>query len=65
MARELSANIVGSGPAAFYVAQRLLRLVPGVRVRFLEKDAEPFGLVRYGVAPDHAAAKVRAARCDL
>ena len=45
--------IVGSGPAAFYTADQLLKNDPDVRVDLYERLPVPFGLVRYGVAPDH------------
>ncbi|MFT4200707.1 FAD-dependent oxidoreductase [Gordonia sp. (in: high G+C Gram-positive bacteria)] len=44
--------IVGSGPSAMYAADELLRL-PNVTVTMYERLAKPFGLSRYGVAPDH------------
>jgi len=45
---------VGSGPAGFYVAQHLIRHVSTpVQVDIYERLPVPFGLVRYGVAPDH------------
>ncbi len=46
--------IVGSGPAAFYVAEHLCK-VHGeqVAIDMYDRLAAPFGLVRYGVAPDH------------
>lgn len=47
--------IVGSGPAGFYAAKYLAD--KGVRVDLLEKLPVPFGLVRYGVAPDHPEVK--------
>ena len=34
------------------------KLGPEVRVDIFEKDPIPFGLVRYGVAPDHPEVKV-------
>lgn len=49
--------IVGSGPAGFYVAQQLLKALPNVTVDMYEKLPVPFGLVRYGVAPDHPEVK--------
>lgn len=49
----LAACIVGGGPAGYYVAHRLLRLHPDARVDLIEQLPVPFGLVRYGVAPDH------------
>uniref|UniRef100_A0A6G1SC13 NADPH:adrenodoxin oxidoreductase, mitochondrial n=1 Tax=Aceria tosichella TaxID=561515 RepID=A0A6G1SC13_9ACAR len=44
--------IVGSGPAGFYTTQKLIKH-PNVNVDIYEKLPVPFGLVRYGVAPDH------------
>ncbi len=49
--------IIGSGPAGCYLADQLLRLVPGASVDVLEKLPVPFGLIRYGVAPDHQGTK--------
>jgi ferredoxin--NADP+ reductase len=49
------AAIVGSGPAGFYAAEFLLR--EGVAVDVYERLPAPFGLVRYGVAPDHQTIK--------
>ena len=53
-ARPLRIAIVGSGPAAFYAAEALLK-APGreVRVDMIERLPTPYGLVRGGVAPDH------------
>ncbi|MCJ1676890.1 FAD-dependent oxidoreductase [Streptomyces sp. APSN-46.1] len=47
--------VVGSGPSGVYTAQTLVqqREVPGVRVDVLDRLPAPYGLVRYGVAPDH------------
>lgn len=52
--RPLRVAIIGSGPAAFFAAEGLLR-APGARVEvdMYERLPFPFGLVRYGVAPDH------------
>ncbi|MEU3058179.1 FAD-dependent oxidoreductase [Streptomyces griseus] len=51
----LSVAVVGSGPSGVYSAQALLQqsLVPDVRVHVLDRLPTPYGLVRYGVAPDH------------
>jgi adrenodoxin-NADP+ reductase len=46
-------GIVGSGPAAFYAAKYLLSANSDVHVDIFERLPSPFGLVRYGVAPDH------------
>jgi ferredoxin--NADP+ reductase len=56
------AAIVGSGPAGFYAAEFLLRA--GLAVDLFEKLPAPFGLVRYGVAPDHQTIKRVAAAFD-
>ena len=50
-------KIVGSGPAGFYTGKLLLREIQGATVDIFEKDLVPFGLIRYGVAPDHQAMK--------
>lgn len=44
--------IVGTGPAACYTAQALLR-TPGSRITFYDRLDVPGGLARFGVAPDH------------
>ena len=50
--------VVGSGPAGFYTAERLAKAFGGrARIDVLDRLPTPFGLVRYGVAPDHAATK--------
>jgi ferredoxin--NADP+ reductase len=50
----LRVAVVGSGPAAFYVADFLLRdKTAHVEVDMFERLPTPFGLVRFGVAPDH------------
>ena len=58
--RPFRVAIVGSGPAGFYAAYRLLGKVDNAVVDMYEKLPVPFGLVRYGVAPDHPEVKV----CD-
>jgi len=50
----LRVAIVGSGPAGFFAAQHLLaRTDVAVAVDLYERLPTPFGLVRFGVAPDH------------
>ncbi|EXJ55050.1 ferredoxin-NADP+ reductase [Cladophialophora psammophila CBS 110553] len=49
--------IIGSGPAGFYTAQKLLREIRGTRIDMYEQLPVPFGLVRFGVAPDHPEVK--------
>ena len=45
--------IIGSGPSGFYAAEALMKQLPGAQVDMFERLPTPFGLVRYGVAPDH------------
>ena len=46
--------IVGSGPAGFYAAGQLLSSTdPVVKVDLFDRLMTPWGLVRFGVAPDH------------
>lgn len=45
--------IVGAGPAGIYAADILLGRVPNASIDLFEKLPAPYGLVRYGVAPDH------------
>jgi ferredoxin/flavodoxin---NADP+ reductase len=46
--------IVGSGPAGFYAAGQLLgNNAPVATVDLYDRLATPWGLVRFGVAPDH------------
>lgn len=51
--------IIGSGPAGFYTAYRLMTRIPQAKVDMYEANPVPFGLVRFGVAPDHPEVKVR------
>ena len=54
----LRVAVVGSGPAAMYTADELLsRRDLSVEVHVFEKLPAPWGLVRYGVAPDHPGTK--------
>ncbi|SDH78387.1 ferredoxin--NADP+ reductase [Variovorax sp. OV700] len=45
--------IIGSGPSGFYAAEAVQKKVPGVAIDMFERLHAPYGLVRYGVAPDH------------
>ncbi|MFF8279219.1 FAD-dependent oxidoreductase [Streptomyces lateritius] len=57
MPRPLRVAIVGAGPAGIYAADALLKseaaAEPGVSIDLFERMPAPFGLIRYGVAPDH------------
>jgi ferredoxin--NADP+ reductase len=53
-AHPLRVAIIGAGPSGFYVADHLFReasLV--VEIDMFDRLPVPYGLVRYGVAPDH------------
>ncbi|HET9380071.1 MAG TPA: FAD-dependent oxidoreductase [Streptomyces sp.] len=49
----LRVAVVGSGPSGCYTAQSLVGRDPDVLVDVLDRLPCPYGLVRYGVAPDH------------
>jgi ferredoxin--NADP+ reductase len=49
----LRVAIIGAGPAGIYAADQLAKSDVDVSVDILERLPVPFGLVRYGVAPDH------------
>ncbi len=50
----LRVAIVGSGPAGFYAAGQLLSSSdPVIKVDVFDRLMTPWGLVRFGVAPDH------------
>jgi len=51
--KPLQVAVVGSGPSGFYAAEALLKCGRIVNVDLIERLPAPFGLVRYGVAPDH------------
>ncbi|MGW0022218.1 FAD-dependent oxidoreductase [Rhodococcus sp. NPDC003382] len=55
--RPLRVAIVGAGPAGIYAADALMKSDtaqdPGVSIDLFERMPAPFGLIRYGVAPDH------------
>jgi len=59
----LNVAVVGSGPAGLYTAEALVKqaaLLPSpvdIRVDVLDRLPTPYGLVRYGVAPDHKSIK--------
>jgi ferredoxin--NADP+ reductase len=49
----LRVAVVGSGPAGFYAAGALLGADVPAEVDMIERLPTPWGLVRFGVAPDH------------
>ncbi|MEV4896129.1 FAD-dependent oxidoreductase [Nonomuraea sp. NPDC055795] len=55
---SLRVAVVGSGPAGIYTAEALVKQsAEPVEVDVLERLPTPYGLVRYGVAPDHTSIK--------
>jgi ferredoxin--NADP+ reductase len=61
--QTLEIAVVGSGPAGLYTAEALIKQAAAlevpyqVRVDVLDRLPTPYGLVRYGVAPDHKSIK--------
>ena len=54
MDRPLRVAVIGSGPAGIYASDALMKKYNGdVAIDLFEKMPAPFGLIRYGVAPDH------------
>jgi NADPH-dependent glutamate synthase beta subunit-like oxidoreductase len=57
--------IVGSGPAGFYTAEALDKAYAGqARIDILDRYPVPYGLIRFGVAPDHQSLKAVSKRYD-
>jgi ferredoxin/flavodoxin---NADP+ reductase len=59
----LNIAVIGSGPAGLYAAEALVKQAAAlpspvaVRVDVIDRLPTPYGLVRYGVAPDHKSIK--------
>ena len=49
----LRVAVVGAGPAGIYAADILTKQDPDVTVDIFDRLPTPYGLIRYGVAPDH------------
>src|SRR3954453_10999933 len=57
--------VVGSGPAGFYTAEALEKAYgSGARIDILDRYPVPYGLIRFGVAPDHQSLKAVSKRYD-
>lgn len=52
-----SVAIIGSGPSGCYMAQALRKHWADAEIVILDRLPVPYGLVRYGVAPDHPGTK--------
>jgi ribulose 1,5-bisphosphate synthetase/thiazole synthase len=61
-----SVAIVGSGPSGLFLAKNLLKILKkDLKIDIFEKLNAPFGLLKYGVAPDHPEIKVNAKYCMI
>src|SRR5215216_3169908 len=57
--------VVGSGPAGFYTAEALSKAYgEAARIDILDRYPVPYGLIRFGVAPDHQSLKAVSNRYD-
>jgi NADPH-dependent glutamate synthase beta subunit-like oxidoreductase len=57
--------VVGSGPAGFYTAEALEKAYgEKARIDILDRYPVPYGLIRFGVAPDHQSLKAVSKRYD-
>lgn len=57
--------IIGSGPAGYYTAEAAQKKFgEDVRVDIIDRLPVPFGLIRFGVAPDHQSIKAVSARYE-
>ncbi|HIC70671.1 MAG TPA: hypothetical protein EYO88_01090, partial [Alphaproteobacteria bacterium] len=54
---NLSVAVVGAGPSGFYAADAMLKAFSGSQIDIIDQWPIPFGLVRFGVAPDHLSTK--------
>jgi ferredoxin--NADP+ reductase len=55
--RPARVAVIGAGPSGLYAAAALLASEEPVSVEVLDRLPAPYGLVRYGVAPDHVKMK--------
>lgn len=51
--RDIKVAVIGAGPAGIYAADILTSEYGHARVDVFDRLPAPYGLVRYGVAPDH------------
>lgn len=63
-ARPRRVAIVGSGPSGCYTAQFLRKTWADADIAIYDRLETPFGLIRYGVAPDHLGTKGIAKQFD-
>ncbi|MFI5932063.1 FAD-dependent oxidoreductase [Actinoplanes sp. NPDC051494] len=53
MDRPLRIAVIGAGPAGIYAADHLIKAAETATVDIFDRLPTPYGLIRYGVAPDH------------
>jgi len=53
MSKHLRVAIIGAGPAGIYAGNILHNQYPDVKIDLFDSLPAPYGLIRYGVAPDH------------
>lgn len=51
--RDIRVAVIGAGPAGIYASDILTSEYANARVDLFDRLPAPYGLVRYGVAPDH------------
>jgi ferredoxin--NADP+ reductase len=57
--------VIGSGPAGFYTAEALAKAYgEAARIDIVDRYPVPYGLIRFGVAPDHQSLKAVSKRYD-
>ncbi|HEV2079567.1 MAG TPA: FAD-dependent oxidoreductase [Allosphingosinicella sp.] len=57
--------VIGSGPAGYYSAEALQKLLGDeVRIDIIDRLPVPYGLIRFGVAPDHQSIKAVSKRYE-
>ena len=57
--------VVGSGPAGFYTAEALAKAYGDqAKIDIIDRYPVPYGLIRFGVAPDHQSLKAVSKRYD-
>lgn len=56
--RPLRVAVIGAGPSGFYTVEALLKQAKRtIAIDLFDRFPTPYGLVRYGVAPDHLSIK--------
>ena len=57
--------VIGSGPAGYYSAEALQKLYGDeIRIDMIDRMPVPYGLIRFGVAPDHQSIKAVSRRYE-